>query len=72
MMRRLKVTGSTLRPQSDLAKSRIAEELRTNVWPLIDFGKINPVIDSIFSLEDVKKAHEALDEDHIGKILLRI
>ena len=72
MMRRLKVTGSTLRPQSDLAKSRIAEELRTNVWPIINSGKIKPIIDSIFPLEDAKKAHEALDKDHIGKILLRI
>ena len=72
MIKRLKITGSTLRPQSDLAKTQIAEDLEHTVWPLLNSGKIKPVIDRIFNLEDAARAHEALDNDHIGKILLKI
>ena len=49
MMRRLTITGSTLRPQSDLAKARIAEELRAHVWPMIAAGKLRPVMDAEFA-----------------------
>ncbi len=73
MMRRLVVTGSTLRPQSDLAKARIADQLREKVWPLLDAGTIAPVMDSEFALEDAAKAHTRIEDgDHIGKIVLRL
>jgi NADPH2:quinone reductase len=73
MALRLTVTGSTLRPQSDLAKARIASELREKVWPLLDAGRIAPVMDSKFALEDAAKAHARIeDSGHIGKIVLKV
>lgn len=73
MVRRLTITGSTLRPQSDLAKARIAEALREHVWPLLDAGRIGPVMDSEFALEDASKAHARMETStHIGKIVLRV
>ena len=73
MMRRLTITGSTLRPQSDLAKARIGEELKRNVWPLLDAGRIAPVMDSEFALEDAAKAHVHMESSaHIGKIVLKV
>jgi len=73
MMRRLVVTGSTLRPQSDLAKARIADALRTKVWPLLEAGTVAPVMDSEFALEDAAAAHERIEDGgHIGKIVLRV
>ncbi|SDK92570.1 NAD(P)H-quinone oxidoreductase [Paracoccus chinensis] len=73
MMRRLTITGSTLRPQSDLAKARIAEELRAHVWPMIAAGKLRPVMDTEFALEEAAAAHAHMEAgDHIGKIVLRV
>jgi putative PIG3 family NAD(P)H quinone oxidoreductase len=73
MMRRLTITGSTLRPQSDLAKARIAASLREHVWPLIEAGRIAPVMDSEFPLEDAAGAHARMEgSGHIGKIVLRL
>lgn len=73
MARRLTLTGSTLRPQSDLAKARIAEELRREVWPMIAGGKLRPVMDSAFALADADKAHARMESSaHIGKIVLDI
>jgi NADPH2:quinone reductase len=73
MTRRLTVTGSTLRPQSDLAKARIAEELRAHVWPLIMAGKVAPVMDQEFALEDAAAAHARMESGaHIGKIVLKV
>ena len=73
MMRRLTWTGSTLRPQSDLAKARIAEQLRAQVWPLLVVGKVAPVIDSEFALADAAAAHARMESSaHIGKIVLRV
>lgn len=73
MARRLTVTGSTLRPQSDLAKARIADQLREKVWPLLDAGKIHPVIDSEYPLADAAAAHARMEtSQHIGKIVLKI
>ena len=73
MTRRLTITGSTLRPQSDLAKSRIANELRTKVWPLIASGKIAPVMDQEFAIEDAASAHARMESSaHIGKIVLKV
>lgn len=72
MVRRLTVTGSTLRPQSVAAKARIAEDLRAHVWPLIESGRIAPVMDQTFPLDQAAAAHHALEADHIGKIVLKI
>jgi NADPH:quinone reductase-like Zn-dependent oxidoreductase len=73
MMRRLTITGSTLRPQSDLAKARIAESLRADVWPLLEAGKIAPVMDSEFPLTEAAAAHARLESSgHIGKIVLKV
>jgi len=73
MIRRLSITGSTLRPQSDLAKARIADQLRSQVWPLLASGRIAPVIDSEFALDDAAGAHRRLESSaHIGKIVLRV
>lgn len=72
MMRRLTVTGSTLRPQSIAAKASIAEALRHSVWPLLEAGRIGPVMDRTFDLADAADAHRALEADHVGKIVLRV
>ncbi|TKA94485.1 NAD(P)H-quinone oxidoreductase, partial [Cereibacter changlensis] len=73
MMRRLTITGSTLRPQSDLAKARYAAELETHVWPMIARGALRPLIDSEYPLEDAAKAHARMESsDHIGKIVLKL
>ncbi|MGB3313114.1 MAG: NAD(P)H-quinone oxidoreductase [Albidovulum sp.] len=73
MTRRLTITGSTLRPQSDLAKARIAEELRAHVWPLIEGGRLKPVMDSEFPLDQAAEAHRRIESSgHIGKIVLKL
>lgn len=73
MTRRLTITGSTLRPQSDLAKARIAEDLRSQVWPLLDAGRIAPVMDSEFDLTEAAAAHARMESSaHVGKIVLRV
>ena len=73
MTRRLTVTGSTLRPQSDLSKSQIASELLEKIWPLLSTGRINPVINSVFDLNDVSSAHRLMESSkHIGKIVLKV
>lgn len=73
MMRRLTITGSTLRPQSDLAKARIAESLAENVWPLLDAGRVAPVMDSEFTLEEAVQAHQRMESSgHIGKIVMKV
>jgi NADPH:quinone reductase len=73
MMRRLTITGSTLRPQSDLAKARYAEALETYVWPMIQKGALAPVIDSEFPIDQAAAAHWRLESSgHIGKIVLKV
>lgn len=73
MTRRLTMTGSTLRPQSDLAKARIAQDLREAVWPLLDSGRVRPVMDSEFPLAEAAAAHARMESSgHIGKIVLQV
>ncbi|WP_293446217.1 NAD(P)H-quinone oxidoreductase [Planktotalea sp.] len=73
MMKRLTITGSTLRPQSDLAKAQIAAALREQVWPLLDAGRLGPVMDSEFALADAPSAHARMESSgHIGKIVLKV
>ena len=73
MVKRLTLTGSTLRPQSDLAKARIAQSLREAVWPLLEAGKLAPAMDSGFDLADAAAAHARMESSgHIGRIVLRV
>lgn len=73
MMRRLTITGSTLRPQSDLAKARIAHDLEQHVWPLLAQGRVAPVMDSEYDLTDAAAAHTRMESSaHIGKIVLKV
>ena len=73
MVKRLTLTGSTLRPQSDAAKAAVAGELRRRVWPLLEAGTIAPVMDSRFPLEEAGRAHARLEApEHVGKIVLEI
>jgi NADPH2:quinone reductase len=73
MLKRLTITGSTLRAISNAFKQDIAAALLKNVWPLLESGKIQPVIDSTFILEDADKAHQLMgSSQHIGKIILTV
>jgi NADPH2:quinone reductase len=71
--KRLTHTGSTLRPQSVSQKAVIARALEQSVLPLFAQGRAKPVIDSVFPLRDVARAHERIESsEHIGKIVLQI
>lgn len=71
MMRRQTVTGSTLRPRSVAEKGAIAAALREKVWPLLDAGKVAPVIYKTFPLSEAAEAHRLMESSrHIGKIVL--
>jgi NADPH:quinone reductase len=71
MMRRITLTGSTLRAQSPEAKTRMAKAIEQRVWPLIAAGKVKPVVDSTFDLAQASEAHRRIDNpDHVGKIVL--
>ena len=71
MLKRLTITGSTLRARDDLFKARIAEKLKQQVWPLLSNGTIKPIIYQRFALNEASKAHELMESSHhIGKILL--
>ena len=73
MVKRQTMTGSTLRPQSVEAKAAIAAGLRKEVWPLLDAGRIAPVIQDTFDLKDAAAAHAALEAgEHIGKFVLTV
>ncbi|ODR96771.1 NAD(P)H-quinone oxidoreductase [Methyloceanibacter superfactus] len=72
MMRRLTLTGSTLRAQTPEAKARMAQAIEERVWPLVTAGKFKPVIDSTFPLLEAADAHRRIDApDHVGKIMLK-
>jgi len=73
MLKRLSLTGSTLRPRPAEFKAEIARALRTHVWPLLEAGKIKPVIHATFALPDAGKAHALMESGaHIGKIMLTV
>ncbi|MEO8240754.1 MAG: NAD(P)H-quinone oxidoreductase [bacterium] len=73
MTRRLTMTGSTLRPQSDLAKSRIAAAVEAHVWPMVASGKLKVIVDSEYLLHEAPAAHWRIEAPgHIGKIVLRV
>jgi putative PIG3 family NAD(P)H quinone oxidoreductase len=71
MMKRQTITGSTLRPRSVAEKGAIARSLRERVWPLIEAGRVGPVIFKTFPLSDAAEAHRLMESgQHIGKIVL--
>jgi NADPH2:quinone reductase len=71
LRRRITITGSTLRPRPVAFKAAIAQALRRNVWPLIDAGKIKPVIHSTFPVAQAAQAHALMESNqHVGKIVL--
>jgi putative PIG3 family NAD(P)H quinone oxidoreductase len=73
MMRRLTITGSTLRPQSDQSKARIAAEVERHVWPMITRGAFKVVIDSEYPLTEAPAAHWRLESSgHVGKIVMKV
>lgn len=73
LMKRLTLTGSTLRPRSIAFKGAVAAELQEHVWPLFEAGSIVPVVDSVFPIEDVAAAHALIDSSkHMGKIILQM
>jgi putative PIG3 family NAD(P)H quinone oxidoreductase len=73
MMRRLSWTGANLRPKSVAAKSEIAAHVLAHVWPLVESGRVKPVMDREFTLEEAADAHAYLEAGtHIGKIVLRV
>jgi putative PIG3 family NAD(P)H quinone oxidoreductase len=73
MLKRLTLTGSTLRPRDAAFKGAIADALREHVWPLIEAGRIRPVIDTVFPLTEAAEAHALMESSvHMGKIVLRV
>ena len=73
MLKRLTVTGSTLRPRSVEQKAVIARSLESRVWPLIEAGRIEPIVHSGFPLADAAAAHRLMESsEHIGKIVLEV
>jgi putative PIG3 family NAD(P)H quinone oxidoreductase len=73
MMRRLTLTGSTLRPRSDSFKAALADEIADNAWPLFADGELSPVMDMTFPLAEAAAAHARMEAgDHIGKIVLEV
>ena len=71
MLKRLHFTGSTLRSRPDLFKSKVAADLRKQVWPLFSVGSIKPVIHAVLPFEQAKEAHQMMQTGgHMGKILL--
>jgi len=73
MVRRLTVTGSTMRPRTTAQKGAIAAALREQVWPVLDHGRCGPVIHATFPLAEVAQAHALMESStHIGKIMLHV
>ncbi len=71
MIKRLTVTGSTMRPRTAAEKAAIRDALRERVWPLIEQGQVNPVISAVFPLAKVAEAHRLMEtSSHVGKIIL--
>ena len=73
MLKRLTITGSTLRARDDAFKVAIVSKLLEKVWPLLASGQIKPIIHSTFALTDAAKAHQLMESSqHIGKIILTV
>jgi NADPH2:quinone reductase len=73
MVRRLTITGSTMRPRTTAQKGAIAAQVRKNVWPVLDAGRCAPVIHATFPLAQAAEAHRLMESSqHIGKIMLSV
>ena len=73
MVKRQTVTGSTLRPRSDIFKALLADEIAREVWPLVADGSLRPEMDRTFALADAAAAHRRIEAgEHIGKIVLQV
>lgn len=73
MLRRLTITGSTLRARSVALKAEIASRLRRDVWPMLDSGAVKPIIHATFPLDQARAAHELMESSaHLGKIMLEV
>jgi NADPH2:quinone reductase len=73
MAKRLVITGSTLRSRPVAEKMRLRDGLEECLWPLVRDGKVHPVVDQVFTLEEAAKAHERMESSlHIGKIVLKM
>jgi NADPH2:quinone reductase len=73
LRRRLTITGSTLRPRSVSFKKQITHQLHERIWPLLNAGKLKPVIYKTFSLEEAADAHRLMESsEHVGKIVLTV
>jgi len=73
MVKRLTVTGSTMRPRTAEEKRAIRDDLLSQVWPLLEAGTVSPVIDKVFAFDDVIEAHRLMEtSSHIGKIMLKV
>ena len=73
MVKRLTYTGSTLRPRPPAEKARLAQQLRTHLWPLLERGEALPRIYRTFTLEHAAEAHALMESsEHIGKIMLEV
>jgi len=73
MLKRLTYTGSTLRTRPGAFKARVAQELESRVWPLIEQGRIKPVVRTTFDLAQAARAHALMESSaHIGKIVLTV
>ncbi len=73
MSKRLVITGSTLRPRSVLEKTALRDQIEQQIWPLIDAGRLRPIVDRVFPLDEASEAHRRMHaSSHVGKILLQI
>ena len=73
MVKRIAFTGSTLRPRTIEDKAHIAKSLQEHVWPLLGQGKVLPIIDRVFEMDDASLAHGLMESSvHVGKIMLKI
>jgi NADPH:quinone reductase len=73
MMKRIRVTGSTLRARSSAEKATIAAALQEKVWPLLEQGQCLPIVHAVFALEQAAEAHRLMESSaHIGKIVLKV
>jgi NADPH:quinone reductase-like Zn-dependent oxidoreductase len=73
MVKRLTVTGSTMRPRTADEKRAIRDDLLAQVWPLLEDGTVAPVIHSVLPFEDVVEAHKLMEtSSHIGKIVVTL
>ena len=73
MLKRLTITGSTLRARDNAFKAEIAKNLLENVWPLLDYGSIKPMVHTTYPLTEAAKAHALMESGkYIGKIILTV